>query len=547
MDDVTAMAQQLRSDDQELLQGLLHTLQSRHAAGLVFTRLGSMLIALNPLRSLPQFCSREERTRHLRALDRELPPHIFELGTRALAAVASEGESQCISLLGPVGSGKTFLAQRLLQQLTLGAPGAAPLEEPLSRGNALLDFLGSVRTADVVAGLPPPPTATTPRTARAQEAPPPATLPAHLSTCFCRASLLYFRADGRVAVGRVHTVLLGRGGLLPEPPPPGAGLQREGLQCLRALLAIDPRLATDLHLTEARASRYVCGAPTEEDGQRVREASAAMAAVGMAAEQQRAVWRALAAVLHLGCLRAPPPAAPTAADEVAAPLRLAATLLGVSAEALHRALSSSHRGAASAAASAARDPAAAMAQAHYLPPTAYRLPLSSYHSPLTTHHSPLTTHHPPLTTHHSPPTTHHSPLTTHYSQAHAISLHVLCRLLDYVAEAINAALQQQLARLRPSDGLAAAPLLDLSTMPFVGVLEAPPAPRQAEGEVAGLPELLRAYGAERAWARVCAALRGALHEAPPLEGLEPLALPLPGGEAEVRRMLLEPHSLHPST
>ena len=170
MDDVTAMAQQLKSDDQELLQGLLHTLQSRHAAGLVFTRLGSMLIALNPLRSLPQFCSREERIRHLRALDRELPPHIFELGTRALAAVASEGESQCISLLGPVGSGKTFLAQRLLQQLTLGAPGAAPLEEPLSRGNALLDFLGSVRTADVVAGLPPQPTATTPRTARTQDA-----------------------------------------------------------------------------------------------------------------------------------------------------------------------------------------------------------------------------------------------------------------------------------------------------------------------------------------------------------------------------------------
>ena len=409
MDDVTAMAQQLKSDDQELLQGLLHTLQSRHAAGLVFTRLGSMLIALNPLRSLPQFCSREERIRHLRALDRELPPHIFELGTRALAAVASEGESQCISLLGPVGSGKTFLAQRLLQQLTLGAPGAAPLEEPLSRGNALLDFLGSVRTADVVAGLPPQPTATTPRTARTQDAQPNAALPAHLSTCFCRASLLYFRSDGRVAVGRVHTVLLGRGGLLPELPPPGAGRQREGLQCLRALLAIDPRLATDLHLPEARASRYVCGAPTEEDGLRVREASAAMAAVGMAAEQQRAVWRALAAVLHLGCLRAPPPAA---ADEVAPPLRLAATLLGVSAEALHRALGSSSRGAAS----AARDPAAAMAQAreppHPLPPATDELPpplpLGAHHLLLATHHhAPVRTtrHSPPLATHRHPPRT----------------------------------------------------------------------------------------------------------------------------------------------
>tara|TARA_B110001452_G_scaffold8214_1_gene7232 strand:- start:203 stop:502 length:300 start_codon:yes stop_codon:yes gene_type:complete len=83
MDDITSITHQLRSgDDQELLVGLLHTLQSRHAAGLVFTRLGGMLIALNPLRPLPQFCSREERMRHLRALDRQLPPHIFEHGAR---------------------------------------------------------------------------------------------------------------------------------------------------------------------------------------------------------------------------------------------------------------------------------------------------------------------------------------------------------------------------------------------------------------------------------------------------------------------------------
>lgn len=177
----------------------------------------------------------------------------------------------------------------------------------------------------------------------------------------------------------------------------------------------------------------------------------------------------------------------------------------------------------------------------HLPLTSCRLHchLGAHHLLLATHHHALvriTRRSPPLATHRHPP-----PTATHRAQAHAISLHVLCRLLDYVAEAINAALQQQLARLRPSDGPAAAPLLDLSTMPFVGVLEAPPAPRQAEGEVAGLPELLRAYGAERAWARVCAALRGALHEAPPLEGLEPLALPLPGGEAEVRCTLRPLH------
>ena len=203
---------------------------------------------------------------------RPLPSHdpattARRAGTRALAAIASEGESQCITLLGQPGAGKTFLAQRLLQQLCAGAPGAAGLEEPLSRGNALLDFFGSARMADVVsapsAASAAAATAATPRGVRtATEAAASQPLPAHVASCFCRASLLYFRADGRVAVARVQTALLARGRLLPEPPPPGGTVaQREGLLCLRALLAIEPSLAAELELAEAASSRYVGGAP----------------------------------------------------------------------------------------------------------------------------------------------------------------------------------------------------------------------------------------------------------------------------------------------
>ncbi len=84
----------------EKLSSLLQTLQSRHAADLVFTRLGSLIVSLNPHAPLTHLYSREEVLRHLHAVG-QLPPHVFELGARALAAVASEGESQCLSLVGP--------------------------------------------------------------------------------------------------------------------------------------------------------------------------------------------------------------------------------------------------------------------------------------------------------------------------------------------------------------------------------------------------------------------------------------------------------------
>ena len=71
MDDVSSCP-----SEQELLQAL----QSRHAADLVFTRLGTMLLALNPYTPLTHLYSRNQLLLHLHALDRQLPPHIFEHG-----------------------------------------------------------------------------------------------------------------------------------------------------------------------------------------------------------------------------------------------------------------------------------------------------------------------------------------------------------------------------------------------------------------------------------------------------------------------------------
>ena len=139
----------------------LQALQSRHAAELVFTRCGNMMVALNPHVALPHLFSRKEEQSHLRALGRQLPPHVYELGARALSAVACEGECQCLALVGPSGAGKTFLARRLVQQLAAGSASGAAIEDALLRGCALLDLFGSVHA--------PPPAAAASGGARAAQ------------------------------------------------------------------------------------------------------------------------------------------------------------------------------------------------------------------------------------------------------------------------------------------------------------------------------------------------------------------------------------------
>ena len=173
-----ATTSQLQSDEE-----ILTTVSQRASAGLVFTRLGGVVLCLNPQRPVAQLYGREERLRHLRALDRQLPPHIYELGARALASLAADGDCQSVVFTGVSGAGKTFLAQRLLQRLCAGAAGASALEGAAAQLRAL-DYLGSAAAAAAAASPR--------RPAARRRAHAPVLLPL----------LVYFRPDGRVAAAR---------------------------------------------------------------------------------------------------------------------------------------------------------------------------------------------------------------------------------------------------------------------------------------------------------------------------------------------------------
>ena len=120
-------------------------------------------------------------------------------GAKALAAVAAEGENQCIALVGTAGAGKTFLARRLQSQLCAGVAGGSGLEELLGRGSALLDVFGSSLTATRAASGPSgqrgSPTAATETRVGA-------------SSCFCRATQFFFRMCAALSWAGAHLTLV---------------------------------------------------------------------------------------------------------------------------------------------------------------------------------------------------------------------------------------------------------------------------------------------------------------------------------------------------
>ena len=264
------------------------TLQARQAADLTFTRLGSWLVAVTPRQTLTarrhrrSAYSSRERLKYVRGIDRQLPPHIFEQGARALSAVAADGERQCVLLSGCSGSGKTYLSLQLALQLCSGAAGASRLDGALISSNALLAAI-----------------------ADAQNTP----------SRYSRATSFYFAHDGRVEVCRVTASLHGHCVMLPGPRDGSGSVPMPPI--FRALAGVARHL--NLGLEHAAHSRYWSGALAAELGDSsgvdggaadgaegasrvASDVSAHLTAIGIQTHAQGALWRAVAAVVHLGCV-----------------------------------------------------------------------------------------------------------------------------------------------------------------------------------------------------------------------------------------------------
>ena len=120
-------------------------------------------------------------------------PRRVAAGARALAGVATDGENQCIALVGAAGAGKSFLARQLQAQLCAGSAGGGQVEDALQRGTAVLEVFGS-SVAALTPGLG----------------------AAKTSSCFCRATRFYFRTYIAATLKPSHRALKPS---RPAPPP----------------------------------------------------------------------------------------------------------------------------------------------------------------------------------------------------------------------------------------------------------------------------------------------------------------------------------------
>lgn len=371
-----------------------HNLRLRYERSEIYTRAGPVLVAVNPFRHIEGLYSSETAARYaeqeaayLRAAAPSapsspplLPPHIFETASRAYSAMVASGKSQSIIISGESGAGKTESAKLALRQVAALAAAAATatsssssssnvasaagdefaaLEAAILATNPILESFGNAKTSRndnssrfgklielLYSEKKGSRSSGSGTFAAAAAAPPPSSFVvsgARLSTCLLERSRLVARPAGERNFHILYQLVAGADGALREELrlPPKEEREQDG--------GPSPTPPPPFLF------RYLSGGPSRIDGvddaAEFRRVAEALSAVGVGAEggqqdEQRRIWRALAAVLHLGDVEFAP-AEQGEASEVSrgeggtsslAALENAAALLGVRAEELERVL-----------------------------------------------------------------------------------------------------------------------------------------------------------------------------------------------------------------
>ncbi|EAT34876.1 AAEL012922-PA [Aedes aegypti] len=116
------MEQEIGSWDSVLLENLsedsfINNLHQRYKRDLIYTYIGTFLVALNPFKPLTIYTPDLVRKYANKSLF-QLPPHIFALANSAHQFLLNYNEDQCIVLSGESGAGKTESSRMIVHFLT---------------------------------------------------------------------------------------------------------------------------------------------------------------------------------------------------------------------------------------------------------------------------------------------------------------------------------------------------------------------------------------------------------------------------------------------
>ncbi|KAJ9563359.1 hypothetical protein OSB04_008519 [Centaurea solstitialis] len=254
--------------------GVLYNLSARFALNEIYTYTGNILIAVNPFRRLPHLYDVHMMEQYKGTAFGELSPHLFAVADDCYRAMINEHGSQSILVSGESGAGKTETTKMLMRYLAFMGGRARTegrtVEQQVLESNPVLEAFGNAKTVKN-----------------------------NNSSRFGKFVEIQFDKQGKISGAAVRTYLLERSRVCQVSDP------ERNYHCFYMLCAAPPEDAKKFKLGDPRTFHYLNQTNCYEvanidDGREYLETRNAMDVVGISQEEQDAIFRVVAAILHLG-------------------------------------------------------------------------------------------------------------------------------------------------------------------------------------------------------------------------------------------------------
>ncbi|KAL9686540.1 hypothetical protein QQ045_024001 [Rhodiola kirilowii] len=254
--------------------GVLHNLAVRYEQNIIYTYTGNILIAVNPFQRLPPLYDTDVMEQYKGAQLGKLSPHVFAIADVAYRAMTDEGKRNSILVSGESGAGKTETTKMLMRYLAyLGGRVTSErrtVEQQVLESNPVLEAFGNAKTARN-----------------------------NNSSRFGKFVELQFDKHGRISGAAIRTYLLERSRVCQISDP------ERNYHCFYLLCAAPSQEIERYKLGSPKSFHYLnqsncyelLGVNDAEDYLTTRRA---MDIVGIGVNEQDAIFRVVAAILHLG-------------------------------------------------------------------------------------------------------------------------------------------------------------------------------------------------------------------------------------------------------
>ncbi|XVE84815.1 hypothetical protein DITRI_Ditri17bG0043100 [Diplodiscus trichospermus] len=255
--------------------GLLQNLKCRYDINEIYTYTGNILIAVNPFRSLPHLYDNHIMEQYKGAAWGEMSPHPFAVADSAYRKMINEGISQSILVSGESGAGKTESTKMLMRYLAYmggraNKPEERSVEQKVLESNPVLEAFGNAKTVRN-----------------------------NNSSRFGKFVEIQFDQRGSISGAAIRTYLLERSRVCQVSDP------ERNYHCFYMLCAGAPEDVEKYKLGNARTFHYLNQSNCYEldavdDSKDYLATRRAMDVVGISQAEQDAIFRVVAAILHLG-------------------------------------------------------------------------------------------------------------------------------------------------------------------------------------------------------------------------------------------------------